>query len=276
MFVSFDDGDQWQPLQLDLPNCSIRDVDVRHGDLVVATHGRSFWVLDDLSPVRQFDAIASGSELVLFAPRPAVRLHAAPFQGSPEPKDEPMAENPPGGAIIDYFLKSATTEPLVLEILDARGDLVRRYASDDEPSPPDVQRIQITPDWVPVPAPPSAGAGAHRFVWDLHYGLPPELVSPTRGFRGSAGPWAPPGRYTARVTQAGKTVTQPLVVTRDPRLRASITDADLVRQYELARDIQAERVRVSSALRQAGSLRKQIAVAREGGKGHGAAALDAL
>lgn len=276
VFVSFDDGDRWQPLQLKLPNCSIRDIDVRHGDLVVATHGRSFWVLDDVSPLRQFDAIASGSELVLFAPRPAVRLHAAPFQGSPEPKDEPMAENPPSGAIIDYFVKSGTTAPLVIEILGAEGDLVGRYASDDKTSPPDVQRIQVTPDWVPVPAPPSAAAGAHRFVWDLHYGLPLELVSPTRGFRGSAGPWAPPGRYSVRLTHDGKTVTQPLVVTRDPRLRPSITDADLVRQFELARDIQAERVRVGLALRQAGSLRKQIAAAREGGKGDAATALDVL
>jgi hypothetical protein len=115
----------------------------------------------------------------------------------------------------------------------------------------------------------------HRFVWDLHYELPPELAIPSRRNRGAAGPWAPPGRYSVRVSHAGRTVTKSLVITRDPRIRA-VTDADLVRQYELARDVQVERVRVGAALRQAGALRKQIAAARERGKGQGAAALDEL
>jgi photosystem II stability/assembly factor-like uncharacterized protein len=277
VFVSFDDGGNWQPLQLNLPNCSIRDIDVRHGDLVVGTHGRSFWVLDDIAPLRQVDAITADSELVLLAPRAAVRLHPAPFQGSPEPKDEPMAENPPSGAILDYFVKSGVPAPLALEILDAKGELVRRYASDDEPAQPaDLQRIQITPDWVPVPEPPSTVAGMHRFVWDLHYALPKELAGPTRGFRGGSGPWAPPGRYTVRLTRGGKVVTQPLVVAKDPRLPSSIEDADLVRQYELARDVEAERVRVAVALRQADTLRKQIGAARDKAKGAAVSALDAL
>jgi len=277
VFVSFDDGGTWQPLQLNLPHCSIRDIDVRHGDLVVGTHGRSFWVLDDISPLRQVDAITAGLELVLFAPRAAVRFHAEPFQGSPEPKDEPMAENPRAGAILDYFVKATTPEPVVLEILDAKGELVRRYASDDEPAPPpDLQRIQITSDWLPVPERPSAAAGMHRFAWDLHYALPPELASPTGRFRGGSGPWAPPGRYTARLTRGGITGTQPLVVTRDPRLPPSIADADLVRQYNLARDIQADRVRVAVALREADTLRKQISAARDKAKGAAVSALDAL
>jgi photosystem II stability/assembly factor-like uncharacterized protein len=275
VFVSFDDGGNWQPLKLNLPNCSIRDIDVRHGDLVVGTHGRSFWVLDDLSPLRQFDAIEADSELVLFAPRSAVRLHAAPFQGSPEPRDEPMAENPRAGAILDYFVKSMTPEPLVLEILDAKGGLVRRYASDDEPTPPpDLQRIQVTPDWVPVPEPLPSAAGMHRFAWDLHYALPKELVSPARRFRGGAGPWAPPGVFTVRLSRGGKLVTHPLVVTKDPRLPSSITDESLVHQYELARDIEAERVRVAVALRQTAALRKQIAAARDKALAGAVSALD--
>jgi hypothetical protein len=186
-----------------------------------------------------------------------------------------MADNPPSGAILDYFVKSAKASPLVLEILDDRGQLVRRYSSDDKPPQPDLRRIQTTPDWVPVHEAPSASAGMHRFVWDLHYELPEELASSSRGSRGSVGPWAPPGRYTARVSHGGKTLTRSIVVTKDPRVR-SVTDADLVRQYELARDVQAERVRVSVALRQAGSLRKQIAAAREGRKGKRTSALDAL
>jgi len=262
IFVSFNDGGSWQPLQLNLPHCSIRDIDVRHGDLVVGTHGRAFWVLDDIAPLRQFDAITATTDLALLAPRPAVRLHADPFQGSPEPKDEPMAENPRTGAVLDYFVKATTPEPVVLEILNANGEIVRRYASDDpRPSPPDLQRIQVTPDWLPVPEPLPASAGMHRFAWDLRDALPPELVNPSRSFRGASGPWAPPGRYTVRLTRSGKTVTQPLVVTKDPRLPSSITDADLVRQHELASEIQALRVRVAVGLRQAETLRKQLGAA---------------
>jgi photosystem II stability/assembly factor-like uncharacterized protein len=276
VFISFDDGDRWQPLQMNLPNCSIRDIDVRHGDLVVGTHGRSFWVLDDLSPLRQLDAGVAAADAFLFAPRAAVRLHPAPFQGTPEPKDEPMGENPPNGAVLDYCLKSAASGPVALEIFDEKGGLVRRFASDDRPRPADLQRIQITPDWVPVYEPPSPAAGMHRFVWDLHYTLRKELVSPTGSFRGSSGPWAPPGRYSARLTIAGKTITQPLVVVKDPRLPSSVTEADLVRQYELAREIQAERIPVALGLRQADALRRQIVVLRGKAWAEAEAALDAL
>lgn len=172
-----------------------------------------------------------------------------------------MGENPPSGAILDYALKSAASSPLVLEILDVKGELVRRFVSDDKPQPPDLQRIPVTPDWVPMSVPPSAAAGAHRFVWDLHYALPKELASPTGGgFRGSFGPWAPPGRYTVRLTAGEKILTRTLAVAKDPRL--SVTEADLARQFELARDVQTERVRVAVARSHADALRKQIAALR--------------
>jgi photosystem II stability/assembly factor-like uncharacterized protein len=273
VFVSFDDGGHWQPLQLNLPNCSIRDIDVRHGDLVVATHGRSFWVLDDLSPLRQLDAKVAASEVWLFAPREAVRIHPAPFQGTPEPKDEPSAENPPRGAVIDYRLASAAAGPVTLEIRDDKGETVRRFASDDPRPKADVSRIQITPDWVPVPEPPPATAGMHRFVWDLHETLPAELARPNP-FREATGPWASPGRYSVVLTVAGRTWTQTLTLARDPRLSAS--DADLVRQRDLARAIQSERVRVAVALKQAAALRSQIAAARGKAAGGAAPALDTL
>ena len=275
VFVSFDDGESWQPLQRNLPNCSIRDIDVRHGDLVVATHGRSFWVLDDLSPLRQLDARIAAEDVFLFAPREAVRLHPAPFQGTPEPKDEPMGENPKSGAVLDYVLKTAAPGPLVLEILDAKGEAVRRFASDDKPRPADVSRIVTTPDWAPVSEPPSAAAGMHRFVWDLRETLPKVLVSPTGSMRGASGPWASPGRYTVRLTALGRTLTRPLVVVRDPRLPPSVTDGDLVLEHGLARAIQAERVRVASAQRQVTDLRSQIAVRRKDSRA-AASALDAL
>jgi photosystem II stability/assembly factor-like uncharacterized protein len=256
VFVSFDDGEHWQSLQANLPGCSVRDLDAQRGDLVAGTHGRSFWVLDDLSPLRQIDAKAATAEVWLFAPRPAVRLHPAPFLGSPEPKDEPMAENPPRGAVIDYLLGHSISGPVTLEILDAKGGLVRRFTSDDKPKPPDLSRIVVTPDWSPSLEPLPAAAGAHRFVWDLHESLPAQLVSPSP-FRGSSGPWAPPGSYTVRLTAGGRTLTQPLNLTKDPRL--STSDADLSKQHELARSVQDERVRVASAQRQVDALRKQIA-----------------
>ncbi|MGE5414886.1 MAG: hypothetical protein ACM3NW_11960, partial [Syntrophomonadaceae bacterium] len=268
VFVSFDDGDRWQPLQLNLPNCSVRDLVVRRGDLVAGTHGRSFWVLDDLSPLRQLDARAAASPVWLFAPRAAVRLHPASFQGTPEPKDEPAAENPPSGAVLDYFLKAAPAGPISIEILDAPGRLVRRYASDDRVEGPDLQRIQVTEDWVPSPAPPAASAGMHRFVWDLRYPAPPEL---SRRRRGDSGIWAPPGRYTVRLTAAGRTLTQPLVVEKDPRVEAS--EEDFARQFELARAVEAERLRLAPVLAQAVSLRKQAAALSGRASGDAATAL---
>ena len=273
VFVSFDDGDHWQPLQLNLPNCSVRDISVRRGDVVIATHGRSFWVLDDVSPLRQLDAKVVSSRVWLFAPRETARLRPAPFQGTPEPKDEPAGENPPDGAVIDYFL-AAAAPPLTLEIADAQGEVVRRWTSEAKPTTPDLQRITLTPDWVSAAEPPAASAGMHRFVWDLHYALPEELVSRTPSSRVRSGVWAPPGRYTVRLTAGGATRTQPLVVTKDPR--ASTPDSDLVRQFELAREVQAERVRVAKALRQADTLRKQIASLRAGAPGAAAGAIDSF
>jgi photosystem II stability/assembly factor-like uncharacterized protein len=274
VFVSFDEGDHWQPLQLNLPSCSVRDISVRRGDVVIATHGRSFWVLDDVSPLRQLDAKVADSRVWLFAPRETARLRPAPFQGTPEPKDEPAGENPPDGAVIDYFLAAAAAPPLTLEIVDARGEVVRRWRSDEKPPAPDLQRITLTPDWASAAAPPGDSAGMHRFVWDLHYALPEELVSRTPSSRVRSGVWAPPGLYTVRLTAGGATRTQPLVVTKDPRV--STQDGDLARQFELAREVQTERVRVAKALLQADALRKQIVSLRAGATGAAGGAIDSF
>jgi len=176
-----------------------------------------------------------------------------------------MGENPPRGAVFHYYLRTAATGRLTLEILDAKGAVVRRYASDDKTEPPDLQSIRTTPDWAPASEPPSGSAGLHRFVWDLRGEAPQELAGPREN-----GLWSPPGKYSVRLTVGGNRVTQSLVVARDPRLPASVTDADLVRQHELSRDVQAERVRVAVGLRQAAALRKQIAALRDP---EGAAAL---
>ncbi len=272
VFVSFDDGDHWQPLQGNLPNCSVRDISVRAGDLVIATHGRSFWVLDDIAPLREWTAKIAASATWLFAPPEAVRIHPASFQGTPFPKDEPAGENPPSGAILDYYLKAASSTPVTIEILDSKGETVRRFTSDEAPRPPDISRIVITSDWVSTPTPPSASAGLHRLVWDLHY--PQAKGIPVSPFGGAAGLWAPPGRYIARLTAAGQTRTQPLLVLRDPRIKAA--DADLVRQFDLARQIQDERVRVSAARAQADSIRKQLAALKGKASGKATSEIESL
>ena len=273
VFVSFDEGDLWQRLSANLPNCSVRDISVRRGDLVIATHGRAFWVLDDLSPLRQLDARIAASAAWLFAPREAVRLRPAAFQGTPEPKDEPAADNPPRGAILDYWLKSDAATAVVIEIRDERGELVRRFASDERAEAPDLQTIGVTPDWIRIAPSPSAAAGAHRFVWDLRHAAPREIPRSRRSF-GPSGLWAPPGRYMVRLTAGAATLTRPLIVTRDPRVSAS--DAELVEQFELARRIEAERVRLAVAMRQSEALRKQIAELREKLRGDSAEAVERL
>ena len=205
-------------------------------------------------------------------PRPAVRLNPAGFQGTPEPKDEPAAENPPRGAILDYVLKSAPSGPVVIEILDARGELVRRYASNDQVEPPDLQKIQVTEDWAPALTPPEASAGLHRYVWDLRYEAPKELSHGRR--RETAGIWAPPGSYTVRLTAGRRTLTQPLVVRKDPRIPAS--DEDLQHQFELARRVEAERVRLAAALGEAVAIREQAVALAAKASGEAAAELAEL
>ena len=267
VFVSFNDGEDWQALQGNLPNCSVRDISVRRGDLVLGTHGRPFWVLDDLSPLRQLNARTAAAKAWLFAPRDAVRLNPAGFQELPSPGTSPRPRIRRGRRL-DYLLQATSTAPVVIEILDASGAVVRRYASNDAKEPPDLQALRVTEDWLPEAEPPSAAAGLHRVVWDLHYAPAAGL---SRSRRPATGVWAPPGPYTARLTAAGQTLTQALVVRKDPRVAASAED--LVRQFELARRVEADRVRAGTALASATSLRKQAAALAGRASGDAAAAL---
>jgi photosystem II stability/assembly factor-like uncharacterized protein len=230
VYVSFDDGDNWQSLQLNLPATSMRDLAIKDDDLIVATHGRGFWMIDDMTLLRQLDAKAAGENAILFKPAAALSLPAPSEQGTPLPKDEPFAENPPNGAIIDYYLKSAPNGPVVLEIVDAAGNAVRRFASDDHPQPRDPNTLNVQTVWAPVAEPLSATVGMHRWVWDLR-GTPPAAAAGGRGAgRGAGGGGgggggggrgrggAPLlGTFTVRLTVDGKTYTQPLIVRADPR-----------------------------------------------------------
>jgi hypothetical protein len=253
VYVSFDDGDDWQPLQLNLPVTSVRDLVVHEDDLVIATFGRSFWVLDDVTPLRQMDAHVSAADAWLFRPGAAYRVRPGGDQGTPVPMDEALASNPPNGAAVDYYLKQKTAGPVQLEILDSEGKLVRRFASSDELRKTDPKDVEFPMQWVHDPRPLSAEAGMHRFVWDLRYPLP-QSVHAT--YWGPTGPLAAPGSYIVRLTASGKSSTQPLTIKMDPRVKA--TQAEMMRQFELASRLAARLGEVYSAVQQAGELRKQI------------------
>ncbi|HEX7296981.1 MAG TPA: hypothetical protein VF251_14600 [Pyrinomonadaceae bacterium] len=217
VFVSFDDGDHWQSLQLNLPPASARDLAIHGDDLIVATHGRGFWILDNITPLRQIDDVRKASSF-LFKPAAAVNVVVGSDNGTPQPRDEALAQNPPSGAVIDYYLRTGAVGPVVLEILNAAGDVVRRYSSEDKPPVINPDTLNIPAFWRPTPEPLSAAAGMHRWVWDLR---PTPPASTERGGGGGFGnrPTVLPGTYTVRLTVGGQSLTQPLVVKPDPRVK---------------------------------------------------------
>jgi photosystem II stability/assembly factor-like uncharacterized protein len=234
IYVSFDGGDNWQPLQLNLPVSSIRDMNVNGSDLIVATHGRSFWVLDDIAPLRQV-AGAQKERAYLYAPPTAVRVDNDGFLGTPLPPEEPQASNPPNGAIVDYYLRSDATK-VSLQILDAQGHVLRHFSSQDKPS---IKRplLPIAERWFPEPQVLATDGGEHRFEWDLAAGgsgtdmddddedsaaMPP-------------GPRIAPGIYTLRLSVDGTTMDRRLHVIMDPRSPA--TSEVLEQQFTLADSI---------------------------------------
>ncbi|MGB9254625.1 MAG: hypothetical protein WCC25_07305, partial [Candidatus Korobacteraceae bacterium] len=236
IYISFDDGDHWQPLQLNLPVTSVRDITIHGDDLIIATYGRSFWILDDITPLRQMTTATQGARL--YKPTTAVRVDNDVFLGTPLPPEEPTAKNPPDCAIIDYYLPNAA-KSLTLEISDSSGKLVRRYVAGprkEQPHPP----MPIAERWIPKPVVLENTAGAHRFVWDLRWGSSgsnPETEE-EEGFTAPRGPRAIPGTYQLKLTADGATLTQPLKVEMDPR--SQITSAELNEQLRVALQIFAE------------------------------------
>jgi photosystem II stability/assembly factor-like uncharacterized protein len=223
VFVSFDDGDGWQSLQLNLPPASMRDLDVTGDDLIVATHGRGFWVLDNISALRQVSALqpmngdgASGSAY-LFKPADAILMTPGNDNGTPMPRDEPLAENAPVGAMIDYYLKSNASGPVTIEILDPAGESVRKYSSEDKGPAVNPETLNIPAYWVRPYEPLSTAAGMHRWIWDLRP-TPPPRPAGGGGGRGAV-PMVLPGIYTVKLSVGGKTYTQSLVVKMDPRTK---------------------------------------------------------
>ncbi len=262
VYVSFNDGDDWESLQLNLPVTSVRDLVVHENDLVIATFGRSFWILDDVTPLRQIDSHVA-ADTWLFRPETAIRMRPGADQGTPVPMDETLAANPPEGAVLDYLLKDKPSTPIQLEIFDSEGKLVRRFASDDVLHKTNPNDVPIQVEWLRDPKPLLAGAGMHRFIWDLHYALPEGVRS---SFWGPAGPLAVPGNYIVKLTANGKSSTQPLTIKLDPRVKTS-QDA-LARQFGLASRVAARLGETSLALQQVGDLRKQIDARKKDASGH--------
>ena len=265
VYVSFDDGNHWQSLQLNLPHTSMRDLAIHGDDLVVGTHGRSFWILDDLTPLRQLSAQVAAAGVFLFRPQAAWRFRWNRNPDTPLPPEEPAGKNPPDGAIIDYYLKEAVSGPVTLEILDAAGKVVRRYASTDKPLDLAVVARQepIPMYWVRVPQVLSTATGMHRFVWDLHYTAPDSLDHdyPISAIihdtpREPRGVRALPGNYTAKLTVAGTSYTQPLVLKMDPRSKAPAEE--LQAQFTTERDAVRGINESAAALRKVQYVRAEL------------------
>lgn len=270
VYVSLDDGAHWQTLQQNLPRTSVRDLQIHDNDLVIATHGRGFWIMDDIALLRSL-ATDHGAGFRFFPPAPAHRVRSTGFTGTPMPKDEPMAANPPLGAYLDYALDSSA-DTVTLRITNAGGILVRKFSSDDQPPAPDLSKIDIVSGWIVPPARLSISAGTHRFVWNLHYAPRAELI-PEDTSETEEGVWAPPGQYWIDLQAGGKRYRQPLTVAPDPRIK--LNAAAYARQFTLARHIEDARVKVARVLAEATRIHGAITASGKSGDPALAAALSA-
>ncbi|HEY5095309.1 MAG TPA: hypothetical protein VII69_09360 [Candidatus Eremiobacteraceae bacterium] len=270
VYVSFDDGDRWQPLQLNLPSTSMRDLTIHGDDLVVGTHGRSFWILDDVTPLRQMNSSVVSATASLFKPQIAYRMQRDQNTDTPLPPEVPAGQNPPDGAIVDYYLNENRIGGLTLAIYDSTNRLVRHYSSDEKFSVP-MQGLRLPTYWVRQPQQLSETPGMHRFVWDLHY---PNPAATSFDYPISAiyhdtppvpqGPLALPGTYRVRLTWGGHTYERPLILKMDPRVKTP--QSGLIAQFTLAQAIAGAMQADYSALKRA----------REKGNGAPSAAADDL
>jgi photosystem II stability/assembly factor-like uncharacterized protein len=277
VYVSFDDGGRWQPLQLNLPVCPVYDLAVKGSDLIAATHGRSFWILDDLTPLRQMNGQIASAPAHLFDPRTAYRLRG--WRGPKKPVG--VGQNPPAGAILDYTLAAAPKkgQAIALQILDSQGKLVRKFTS-VPPKPKSAFPPETAQEKAKATAKAKAKAkknllpakaGLNRFVWDLRYPKPRQVPGMSAVFSDwpLQGPWVLPGQYKIELTVGGKTYSAPLTVKLDPRIK-NVTLADLEKQLYLAQRIQKRINESVDITNQTLALRSQLAALGkrlgEGGK----------
>jgi photosystem II stability/assembly factor-like uncharacterized protein len=256
VYISFDDGGHWQSLQLNLPVTSVRDLTIHGDDLIVATHGRSFWILDNITPLRQAADAAKSKAFWLYHPARAVRIDNDSFAGTPLPPEEPTAENPPAGAVIDYFLKSSAST-VSLEITDAHGKIVHQFSSEDkrpEKHPP----LPIAERWFPKPEVLQTNPGMHRFVWNLTWSSSGGSgVDEESEYRTPSGPKVIPGTYTVKLTVDGTPQTQPLTIAMDPR--SSATSETLEQQLQLGLQIFGDTMEARRTAAEIDSVRKKLA-----------------
>ncbi len=227
VYVSLDNGEGWMPLRLNMPATSIRDLVIHKADIVVATHGRSFWILDNITTLRQLPEHRGLSQPTLFKPDSAYRVRWNTNTDTPIPPDEAAGENPPDGACIDYYLPR-TADEVTLKIFDGAHELIRRVSSKDVPENIDTNKLAIPTYWIRPEMRLSAVAGIHRFVWDLHYAPPeglPHSFSMAAVARNTArqpqGPCVTPATYTVTLTVDNQTLSEPLTVIMDPRIEVS-------------------------------------------------------
>ena len=274
IFISWDDGDHWQPFSLNLPPTPITDLTVHDNDLAISTFGRSLWMLDDLSPIRQMDSQIASSKAHLFAPETALRVRWDDYQDTPFPPETPAGENPPDGAIIDYYLNHAATSELTLAIYDENGNVVTQYSS--EPKPVHLLPANAPEYWFAPPVALPKDAGVNRFAWDLRYPAPMTLPY---GYYGNLlgyteytladhavpgdtpreqprGPLVAPGKYTVELRYDGQTLRQTLTLEPDPRIHVS--QADLVDQQNLALSITRGMKASYNNFQQVADLRKAL------------------
>ncbi len=264
IYVSFDDGDHWQELQLNMPVSSIRDIAVHGDDLIVATHGRSFWILDNITPLRQMDAQTQNANVLLFQPATTLRIDNDVFLGTPLPPEEPTAKNPPDGAMIDFYLK-APAKDVKLEIFAPGNKLVRHFPGgqrQEEKGPP----LPIAERWLPKPAVWENTAGLHRFAWDLRWSSSGTIESDEDEAVGAPpGPRVTPGTYEIKLTVDGDLFMQNLKVEMDPRSQA--TKAELDEQQRLGLEMFAEVRRVRRVLAEIGAVKRRLGVVKSQGAG---------
>jgi photosystem II stability/assembly factor-like uncharacterized protein len=265
VYVSFDDGDHWQSLRMDMPATSIRDLIIKDNDLVVATHGRSFWILDDITPLRQLTGnsatvLSPAAPVILYKPAPAYRIRWDVYPDTPVPQEEPAGKNPPDGAIIDYYLKGKVNTQLTLDIVDSTGKLIRHFSSADTLYK--IPLVNIPLYWIRPQQKLSTDSGSHRFLWDMRYiSLNDTPTFPISAIYGETAPqptspWVMPGRYEVRLTANGQQYTQFFQILRDPRIHAS-TQA-LQQQHDLSYVCYADNQKVLAASKEISGILEQL------------------
>ncbi|HEX5354235.1 MAG TPA: hypothetical protein VFW60_09160 [Rhodanobacteraceae bacterium] len=270
VWVSFDNGDHWQSLRLNMPAVSVRDLKIYDNDLIAATHGRGWQVLDDITPLRQIDARVAKAPATLYKPETAVRVRFD--MNPPTPWRVPALPNPPPGAVIDYYLANNASGPVTLGIYTQDGKLVRHWSSAEPQQPLDPKKMRYPGFWRRPPMNLSAEAGMHRFVWNMRW----QPMSGSLQFldMGQAvrhntpvspsSPWVMPGNYTLKLTLDGHTYSQPLVVKMDPRVKTSV--ADLTKQFDASMLAYHDAMQASRTLGQVRALEKQIAARKPSAK----------